>query len=564
MDKSFDVDAANKMAAVTEALDSMQGYLSQLRMKSVEENRAMLMFEESLVTLMEHADPERPQRITVKASRLLGTLTISLTMPGHEFPFSEKVAPFGLHLEEEEDGDQAQVIRGLVLQSFGSRLKYKHRDGKNTVRIEAQRSPYSFLYQTMSCLLAAVVLGVLCRVAIPQETYMALNDMVLDPGRTMFINALKIVVSPVVFFSLAISIAQFGNLSEVGRLGGKLMLVYFLMEVVACVMSAGTCVLTRLTGIPFSHSMPLGSGGPAPEAATLSLRDFLVGIVPSNFLQPFLDSNMLQLMFLGVLCGIAVGEIGDYSKPLRDFIEACYELFMRMTGILTRFIPIAVLCSIWSLMLTTGTDLLFSLLGVLVVVFLGMVALVCIDCVRLRIAGLSPRHFLQMYAPAMAHVFSTTSSSASLPENMKAARNMGVPEKVYSLSLPLGVIFSKNGSIFYRATTALLIAQLFGIEVSAAGVVSLLVSASLITLATPGVPGGAFIAFSALLFQLGVPSEALACIIGIDAVMDLFIGVVNCFGTMVSTVTLSYREQLLDVAGSSEQGGLLCRCAYRR
>ena len=152
----------------------------------------------------------------------------------------------------------------------------------------------------------------------------------------------------------------------------------------------------------------------------------------------------------------------------------------------------------------------------------------------------------------MAHVFSTTSSSASLPENMKAAKGMGVPEKVYSLSLPLGVIFSKNGSIFYRATTALLIAQLFGIEVPAAGVVSLLVSSAVITLATPGVPGGAFIAFSALLLQLGVPSEALACIIGIDAVMDLFIGVVNCFGTMVSTVTVSHGEQLLDVARYNE------------
>lgn len=552
MVKTFDVNPENKMVAVAEALDSMQDYLSQLRMEPTEENRAMLMFEESLLSLMEHAGPEHPQRITVKASRWLGTLTINLTVPGQEFPFSEKVMPLGFSLEEEGEGDQARVIRGLVLQSFGSRLKYKHRDGKNTVRIEAQRSPYAFLYQTMSCLLAAVLLGVLCRLAIPQATYLALNDMVLEPGRTMFVNALKIVVSPVVFFSLVISIAQFSNLSEVGKLGGKLMLLYLLMEVVACVLSAGVCFLTRLTGLPFSQSLSIGAGGAALEATTISLRDFLVGIVPSNFLQPFLDSNMLQLMFLGVLCGIAVGEIGDYSKPLRDFIEACYELFMRITGILTRFIPIAVLCTIWSLVLTTGTDLLLSLLGVLVIVFLGMVVLVCIDGMRLGIAGLSPKQFLQKYAPAMAHVFSTTSSSASLPENMKAAKGLGVPEKVYSLSLPLGVIFSKNGSIFYRATTALLIAQLFGIEVSAAGVVSLLVSASVITLATPGIPGGAFVAFSALLLQLGVPADALACIIGIDAVMDLFIGVVNCFGTMVSTVTVSHREHLLDVARYKE------------
>lgn len=549
---TFDVDPTNKIAAVREALDSMQSCLSQLRMKPVEENRAMLMFEESLVSLLEYADPEHPQRITVKTRRLFGTLTISLSVPGREYSFSEKVMHLDLSLDEEGEGDQARLIRGLILQSFGSKLQYRHRDGENTVRIEAQRSPYSFLYQTMTCLIAAVLLGVLCRLAVPQATYMALNDVVLEPGRTIFINALKIVISPIVFFSLVISVAQFSNLTEFGKLGSKFMLLYRCMEVIACVLSAGIYSLTRLTGLPFSGGLSIGAEGPALEAAAFTIQDFIVGIVPSNFFQPFLDSNMLQLMFLGVLCGIAVGEIGDYSKPLRDFIEACYELFIKMTGILTQFIPIAVLCSIWSLMLTTGTSLLLSLLGVLVIVFIGMAVLMCIDGIRLRIAGLSPMHFLRKYAPAMAYVFSTTSSSISLPENMKAAKGMGVPEKVYSLSLPLGVIFSKNGSIFYRATTALLIAQLFGIEVSAAGVVSLMITASVITLATPAVPGGAFVAFSALLLQLGAPPEALACIIGIDAVMDLFTSVVNCFGTMVSTVTVSHKEQLLDMARYDE------------
>ncbi|MBR3314063.1 MAG: cation:dicarboxylase symporter family transporter [Atopobiaceae bacterium] len=89
------------------------------------------------------------------------------------------------------------------------------------------------------------------------------NDTVLEPGRTMFINALKIVISPVVFFSLAISIAQFGSLSEVGKLGGRLMLLYLLMEVVACVLSAGACFLTRLTGLPFSQGLSIGAGSTA-------------------------------------------------------------------------------------------------------------------------------------------------------------------------------------------------------------------------------------------------------------------------------------------------------------
>ena len=552
MVKTFEIDPHDTSTVVAEALDFIDDYLSRLRMNGVEENRCMLMFEESLVTLLEHANAGQPQKVTVRTRHLFGTLTITMSVAGQEFPFTDQVMSIGLPIEEEGEDDQAQVIRGLVLQSFGSRLKYRHTAGMNTVRIEAQRSPYAFLYQTMTALIAAVVLGIICRLFVPESAYMALNDSVLDLGRTIFINSLKIVVSPIVFFSLVISVSQFNSLSEVGKLGARLMALFLLMEAVACALSAGVCLLARYTGLPFSEGLTIATSVAAPQGTAPSVKDFIAGIVPSNFLQPFLDSNMLQLMFLGVLCGIAVGEIGDYSKPLKDFMEACYELFMRVTAILTRFIPVGVFCSICSLVLTTGVDLLLSLVSVLVIVLLGMVVLMGIDALRLRLCGLSPACFLRKYAPAMAHVFSTTSSSASLPENMRAAKDMGVPEKVYSLALPLGVIFSKGGSIFYRATTALLVAQLFGVEVTAAGVLSLLVSASVITLATPGVPGGAFIAFSALLTQLGVPAEALACIIGIDAVMDLFIGVVNCFSTMVSTVTVSHREHVLDVGRFNE------------
>ena len=164
---------------------------------------------------------------------------------------------------------------------------------------------------------------------------------------------------------------------------------------------------------------------------------------------------------------------------------------------------------------------------------------------RLSIAGLSVTNFIRKYSPAMAHVFSTTSSVASLPENMKAAESLGIPQKIYSFVLPLGVIFSKNVSIFYRALTALFMAEVFGVEVHAGVVVSVLVSASIITLATPEVPGGAYIAFSALLAQMGVPTEALACIISVDAVMDIFIAVINCFGVMVTSLRISKSEKIL-------------------
>ena len=362
----------------------------------------------------------------------------------------------------------------------------------------------------------------------------------------MFMNALKIVIAPIVFFSLVNSVSQFGGLSDIGKTGGKFMLLFLGMELVGCVLAGLVFYGAGALGFPFTRLA--GAGVVEASGTVLSFRNVIVNIVPSNFVRPFLEADMLQLMFLGMICGISAGMIGEYSKPLMELFKSCNELFMKMTSLLTKFIPFAVLCSIWSMVLTAGAGLLFSLAGIICIVLLGLVLILFVDCVRLRFSGLSVMKFVRKYSPAMAHVFSTTSSVASLPENMKAAESLGIPQKIYSFALPLGVIFSKNGSIFYRALTAMFIAEVFGVEVSFGAVVSVLVSASIITLATPGVPGGAYIAFSALLAQMGVPAEALACIIGVDAVMDIFIAVINCFGVMVSSLSISKSEGILDIS----------------
>ena len=445
----------------------------------------------------------------------------------------------------EDSKEVNTAIQNLLLSSFGDSLKYKHKNGVNSVRIEAVKSPYSFLYKTLGAVFLAVILGIICRYFVPENIYTALNDNILTSVRDMFMNALKIVIAPIVFFSMVNSVSQFNNFSEIGKMGVKFMTLFLFMEFTACILTALIFYASVFAGFPFSAILTSGEITAASSTA-ISIRNVIVNIVPSNFINPFVKSDILQLMFLGILCGLAVGAIGDYSKSLKDSFSALNSLFMKMTSMLTKFIPIAVLCSIWSMILTAGAKLLLSLISVIIIVLAGMVFILLIDIARLKLSGLSVSKFIAKYSPAMAHVLSTTSSVASLPENMKAADKMGVPSKVYSFSLPLGVIFSKNGSIFYRALTVLLAAKIFGVEISCSALISLLFSASVITLATPGVPGGAYIAFSALLAQLGVPSEALVCLISIDAVMDIFIAAINSFGTVVSAVTISHREGILN------------------
>ena len=525
-----------------EILTSIREFLASLKISPKELNRTALMCEESVNLLLEHAQPGTAK---LYLRKVLGTVSIEVSIPGQEFAFTEDFSP----LSVETDDDEAKAaLQTLLLRSFGDRVSFKRRNGRNSVRITAQKSPYSFLYQTLSAIVLAVLCGVVCRNFVPESVYSALNYAFLEPVRTMFMSALKIVIAPIVFFSLVNSVSQFGGVSDIGKTGGKFMVVFLMMELLGCVAAGLVFYGAGALGFPFTRLAGALSETVQASGTEWSIRDVIVNIVPSNFVRPFLQSDMLQLMFLGIICGISVGMIGDYSKPLTDMFKACNELFMKMTSILTKFIPFAVLCSIWSMVLTAGAGLLFSLAGIIFIVLAGLAVLMVVDCVRLKMSGLSVVKFVRKYSPAMAHVLSTTSSVASLPENMKAADSLGIPQKIYSFALPLGVIFSKNGSIFYRALTALFMAEVFGVDVSFWVMVSVLVSAAVITLSTPGVPGGAYIAFSALLAQMGVPAEALACIIGVDAVMDIFIAVVNSFGVMVSSLTISKAEGSLNIA----------------
>ena len=525
-----------------EILTSIREFLSSLKISPKELNRTALMCEESVNLLLEHAQPGTAK---LYLRKVLGTVSIEVSIPGQEFAFTEDFSP----LSVETDDDEAKAaLQTLLLRSFGDRVSFKRRNGCNSVRITAQKSPYSFLYQTISAIVLAVLCGVVCRNFVPESVYSALNYAFLEPVRTMFMSALKIVIAPIVFFSLVNSVSQFGGVSDIGKTGGKFMVVFLMMELLGCVAAGLVFYGAGALGFPFTRLAGALSETVQASGTEWSIRDVIVNIVPSNFVRPFLQSDMLQLMFLGIICGISVGMIGDYSKPLTDMFKACNELFMKMTSLLTKFIPFAVLCSIWSMVLTAGAGLLFSLAGIIFIVLAGLAVLMVVDCVRLKMSGLSVVKFVRKYSPAMAHVLSTTSSVASLPENMKAADSLGIPQKIYSFALPLGVIFSKNGSIFYRALTALFMAEVFGVDVSFWVMVSVLVSAAVITLSTPGVPGGAYIAFSALLAQMGVPAEALACIIGVDAVMDIFIAVVNSFGVMVSSLTISKAEGSLNIS----------------
>ncbi len=301
---------------------------------------------------------------------------------------------------------------------------------------------------TIGALVLGIVFGFLMNGVLPQAVANGISTYLLNPLKTMFMNALQSVIGPVIFFSMVSCISQFKDLRELGRIALKIVGLYTVTTVLAVVMGLGIAA----TVSPGEFGFALTGGVQAAEVsvntnAEFSLLNTIVGIVPSNFVQPFVEANMLQILFLGVLCGIAVGMIGKYSPVLQEFFEACNSLFVTVTTMITRFIPLAVICS--CAMMTAemgGTQFLpvFGYLGTILLAFFSL--LVMYGLLVLVLARVNPLTFYRKNKEGMLTGLTLSSSSAAVPTNMKiCTEKMGIAPTVSAFSIPLGATINMDG-----------------------------------------------------------------------------------------------------------------------
>lgn len=536
-------------SSVAEGLDYVQAALQGFRLKPEAVNQAMLAAEESMVKLISHAPKQAKLSITV--SKRLGDISIRLTASGEQFDLAEG-ADFGIPLEMEEvDYEAEMAIRSMVLKSFGDKLKYKNKNNHNTILITVQRSAHRQLYLTLGALVLAILLGTIWKLALPAGAAIGLNTYLLVPFKTMFLNALKMVVGPVVFFSIISCTAQFGNLAEFGKIGAKVMGLYVTTTLIAIGVGLGIFGLVRPGSASLVSSVTSAAAGTVQAAGetSISILDTVVGIVPSNIVKPFLETDMLQIIFIALLCGIAVGMIGDYSRPLSEFFESCNTLFLKITTLIVGFIPAAVFCSMTSLVMTTGTDTLVSLLGLVGTVLLGLACMIGVYCLLIFAVGrLNPLVFLKKYAPTMLTTFSLSSSNAAMPFNMQACRNvLGISPKVCSFSIPLGATVNMDGSCIYLAIVGLFLARVYGISLSGAEMLTLVFSILVLSVGAPGIPGSALVCLSVLLVQIGVPVEAVSLVMGIDPIFSMFRAMSNSTGDVAVALVVAKTEGLVDL-----------------
>ena len=498
--KTFPAD----MSGLDGSLEFVRQQLKAMGVGKKEVASAMLATEESLIGLIGHAGAasgdgagaSSAPTVSVSVSKWLGNVSIRLSARGERFDLTVDT-PFGLRLALDDAGFDAEAaIRNTILRSFGDKLQYKCRGGVNTVRILVKKSERKL--SIVSC------------------------------------------------------VSQFGNFSEFGKMGAKTLGFYMTTTFIAILVGGGIFALLH-PGDPSLMASVQGAAGESAAAvdgsgASVSILDTIVDIVPANFIQPFLDSNMMQIIFIAVLCGVAVGAIGSYSEPLKNFFEACNTLFLKVTTIIVAVIPLAVFCSMTSLVMTTGVGTLTALLSLVGTFVLGLACMIALYCLILTLVGrLNPLTFLRKYAPTMLTCFTLSSSSASMPFNLRACQDtLGVSPKVCSFSIPLGATVNMDGTCIYLAVASLFLARVYGIELGGADLFMMFFSVFLLSVGAPGIPGSALVCLSVLLVQVGIPVEAVSLIMGIDPFFSMLRAMSNCTGDVVASVVVAKSEKMFD------------------
>ncbi|MDT8385305.1 MAG: dicarboxylate/amino acid:cation symporter [Gammaproteobacteria bacterium] len=376
---------------------------------------------------------------------------------------------------------------------------------------------------------------------------------------TLFLNALKMLIVPLIVSSIIVGIAGIGSTGALGRLGGKTLFYYM-----------STSLIAILIGLVMVNIIAPGviDGAPAKDLIGLTadvddikdkvegkgagdVVDVFLRMVPTNIVTAAANGQMLGLIFFSLLFGFFLTKIQEaYAEALYNFWQGTYEVMMLITEWVMKFAPIGVFALVAKVVATTGLDAFKPLALFFVTVVLALaVHFFVVMPILLRVIGrVNPwRHYRAML-PALLTAFSTSSSSATLPMTMECVeKNAGVSNKTSSFVLPLGATINMDGTALYECVAAIFIAQAYGIELSFATQFTVVMVALLTSIGVAGIPSASLVAISIILAAIGLPIEAIGLILAVDRVLDMCRTTVNVFSDSCGAVVIARTEGEQDI-----------------
>lgn len=403
-------------------------------------------------------------------------------------------------------------------------------------------------------ILIALVIGIIAGVVVNEfsidnfiVTDVLINGIFTIIGQ-VFLNAIKMLVVPLVFVSISLGVAKMGDMAKLGRIGGKTIAFYMTTTAFAIVIGLVFANITNPgIGLDMSSLVYADTGDTA--TTSVSFVDTLIGMVPSNVFQAFYDGDMLQIIFFAVFFGIAITSLGEKVQKLHIILDELNEIFLKMLTIIMRFAPVAVFSLIITTFSTLGIDAIIPVFSyVFTAIFAMFLQIALVYTVILMVKGkVRPKQFFTNIKPAMSFAFSTASSAGTLPVSKKCMEeNCGVNAEISSFVLPIGSTINMDGTAIMQGAAVVFIAQACGVDLTLADYISVILTATLASIGTAGVPGSGVVMLSMVITQVGLPIEAIGVIMGVDRLVDMARTVVNITGDAVCTTVIARSEDALN------------------
>ena len=362
----------------------------------------------------------------------------------------------------------------------------------------------------------------------------------IKPFGTIFLNLVKFIVVPIVLFSIMCGIISMKDIRKVGSIGLKT--VVFYLCTTAFAVTIGLLGANLFKGLfPVIATTDLSY----EASASASFMDTLVNIFPSNFFKPMVEANMLQVIVVAVLLGFSIILVGEKNAKVVSAFNDLNEIFMKCMELILKLSPIGVFCLLCPIIAANGAAIIGSLAMVLLTAYICYIVhgVVVYSLSVKAMGGMSPVKFFKGMMPAIIFAFSSASSVGTLPINLSCTEKLGAKKEVASFVLPLGATINMDGTAIYQGVCAVFIASCYGIQLTLPQMLTIVLTATLASIGTAGVPGAGMVMLAMVLTSVGLPVDGIALVAGVDRIFDMGRTTVNITGDAACAIVVSNIEE---------------------
>ena len=394
----------------------------------------------------------------------------------------------------------------------------------------------------------ATLLAIFAGVLLQSQADFANNF--IKPFGTIFLNLVKFIVVPIVLFSIMCGIISMSDIRKVGVIGLKTVVFYL------CT-TAFAVTIGLIGGNLFKGMFPVvATTDLAYEAsASASFMDTLVNIFPSNFFKPLVEGNMLQVIVMAILMGFSIILVGEKNVRVVAAFNDLNDIFMKCMELILKLSPIGVFCLLCPIIAANGPAIIGSLAMVLLTAYICYIvhAAVVYSLTVKTMGGMSPVKFFKGMMPAIMFAFSSASSVGTLPINLDCTQKLGAKKEVASFVLPLGATINMDGTAIYQGVCAIFIASCYGIQLTLPQMLTIVLTATLASIGTAGVPGAGMVMLAMVLTSVGLPVDGIALVAGVDRIFDMGRTTVNITGDAACAIVVSNMEAKREAREAGEE-----------